>query len=424
VLAVVRPPRRHWRGYAALVPKAVLLARTRARRRRLPAVPIAVTGSVGKTTTKHLLAAALRTAGPTAALETGSNRARGVVATVRAAGPSTRFLVSEVGVAGAGVDTLDEILWALEPRVSVVTAVRGDHLSGFGGLEAIAREKGKAVAVLPAGGLAVLNADDPRVRELAAAAPCRVVLAGRAEDADVRIAETRADDDGLLVLRLVDGSAEHTVATQLIGTHWATSVALAFAAATRLGADPDRIAAAMAAVPRTWERLDLVTMANGARYLLDTAKATEATIGASFEAAAGVPARRRVVVLGRLWDFLEGADEEIAARVTEEALAGADEVLLYGRTAAIAPAQTLADPRVRTYSEIRRLADDLAATTGPGDLVHVLGTYTSDHLARLGLSATHDVRCWQDDCAKRLPCDRCPLLGAPRRVEECATLDP
>lgn len=407
---VVRPPRRHWRAYAALLPKAIVLSRTRARGRRLNAVPIAVTGSVGKTTTKHLVTAALRTLGPTVALESGANRARGLVETVKAADGTTQFIVQEVGAAGAGAGTLDEILWALEPRVSIVTAVRSDHVPGFGGLDAIAREKTKAVAVLPPDGVAVLNADDRRTRAMAAATGCRIVLVGRADDADVRIADAEADPDGRLVLRLRDDGEEYLLATQLIGAHWATAVALAFAAATRVGADPALAAAALASVPPTWERLNVVTAPTGARFLMDSAKATEATVPPSFAAFAGIPAERRIAVIGWLWDFLEGSDAEVAGRVTAQALAVADEVLLYGRTAEVAPAVTLADPRVRAYSSIRTLSDDLWATTGRGDLVLLMGTHTSDHIARIALRATHDVRCWRDDCRKRTPCIHCPQL--------------
>jgi UDP-N-acetylmuramoyl-tripeptide--D-alanyl-D-alanine ligase len=412
-LTVVRVPRRHLRAYAALLPKAAVLARTRARARRLTALRIAVTGSVGKTTTERLLTVALRTAGPTVGLGTGANRAQGLAEAVGSADSSTRFIVQEVGVAGTGAGTIDEILWALEPHVSVVTTVHSDHLPGFGGLDAIGREKAKAVAVLPADGLAVLNADDPRVLAMAAAAPCRVVLAGHRAGSDVRIADAAIDLDGRLVVRLVDGGDEHTVATRLIGAHWATAVALAFAAATRLGADPASVVEALAATPPAWERLNLMASPTGARYLLDTAKATEATVRPSLAALAGVPAQRRLAVLGRLGDFLEGTDAEVAGRVSAEALAVADEVLLYGLTATVAPLETLAEPRVRAYGSIRQLAHDLSAGTGPGDLVLLLGSFPADHLSRVALRATHDVRCWRDDCTLRTTCIRCPLLGPP-----------
>ena len=409
--SVVKPPKRHLRAYAALAPKAIVLARARAQRRRLSALPIAITGSVGKTTTKHLLTAALRTAGPTVALVGNSNRAQGLAEAVAMTDRATQFLVQEIGAARAGAGTLDELLWALEPRVSVITTVHSDHLAGFGGADGVAQEKRKAIAVLPATGLAVLNADDPRVLEMATAAGCRVVLVGRASDADVRIDSAELDPNGRVVVRLTDGTAEHTVATQLVGVHWATAVALAFATATRLGADPSLVIRALAAVPPSRERLDLVTTPAGVLYLVDTSKATEATVSPAFAALAGIPARRRVAVIGLLLEFVEGSPSEIVGRVTDRALSVADQVLLYGRSAANAPEATAADPRVRLYSSIRALSDDLWAEAQDGDLVLLMGTLNTDHLSRVALRVTHDVRCWRDDCRKRTPCDRCPLLG-------------
>jgi len=415
VASVVRPPDDSFRAHAALAPKAIVLAYARTRRRRLPALPIAVTGSVGKTTTKDLLVAALRTIGPTAGLRGGLNRAWGLAQTIAGADRHARFLVQEIGVAGSGPGSLDELLWALEPRVSIVTAARSDHVAGLGGPDGAAREKVKAVTVLPETGLAVLNADDPRIRAMATSARCRVVLAGRAEDADVRIVAARLGPDARLVVRLADGGDEHTVTTRLVGLHWETAVALAFAAATRLGADPARAGLAIGSCEPSWERLSLVEPQGGPRFLVDTAKGTEASMGATFAALGAMPARRRIAVIGSLIDFAEGTPAEHVARVTGQALAVADEVHLYGGSAAAASATTLADPRVRRHDAIRALADGLWTTAGPGDVVLVKGALVADHLVRVALPATHDVRCWTDDCERRIPCTDCRSLGPPLR---------
>ncbi len=411
VVSVVRPPKRRLRAYAALAPKALVLMRARTRRRGLPAVPIAITGSVGKTTTKNLLEAALATAGPTVASARGSNRARGLADTVSRSDRSTRFVVQEMGVADAGAGSLDELLWAFEPRVAVITTVLGDHQSSFASLDDLAAEKAKPVAVLPSSGLAVLNADDARVRAMADGATCRVVLVGRAGDADVRIVSAVAAPDGSLRLRLADSEAEYTLAMMLIGAHWALATALAFATATRLGADPEAVRRALETVPPTVERLNVVTAATGARFLLDTAKATEATVDHALAAIGSMAASRRIAVVGRLWDYAEGSPAEIAARVTSEALAVADEVVLYGHSAEAAPAGTLADDRVTAHTSIGELSDDLWRRIGDGDLVLLMGTRPSDHLIRVALRVSHDVRCRLDDCTKRGSCLECPLLG-------------
>jgi UDP-N-acetylmuramoyl-tripeptide--D-alanyl-D-alanine ligase len=399
------------RAYAAVVPKALLLARARRRRRRLTALPVAVTGSVGKTTTAMLLAAGLGTVGPTVRNRGGQNRAWGLVGTVGAAGSGTRFLVQEIGASVPG--SLDELLWALEPRVTVITTVRGDHRAGLGGPEGAAAEKARALQALPNDGLAVLNADDPRVRGMGGLVRGRVVLAGRAEDADVRIVGSRLDDDGRLETTLRHDGATQVVSTRLQGLHWETAVALAFAGAVALGGRPDAVAGAIAAVPPSLERLAIFRAPTGTRYLVDTGKATEATIAPALAAFAAVPAQRRIAVVGSLWDFAERDDGRVVELVTQEALAVAEEVLLYGPAARRAPGPLLDDPRVRAFTSLRALSDELHDRTGDGDLVLLKGTFPYDHLVRAVLRYTHDVRCWSDTCAKRVICQDCRALGPP-----------
>jgi UDP-N-acetylmuramoyl-tripeptide--D-alanyl-D-alanine ligase len=412
ILRFSRPQKGTWRAYAAVGPKTVLLAATRARRRRLQLLPIAVTGSVGKTTTKTLLVAALRTLGETGAEPGGRNRARGLVATVWRASRDTQFLVQEIGASRHG--SVDELLWALEPRVAVVTTVRSDHLAGLGGPDGVAREKRKVVAVLPPDGLAVLNADDPRVRAMADAFPGRVVLAGEARDADVRIVGTRLCDDARLELTLALDEREHVVQTRLVGLHWAIDVALAVAAATSLGAEAGRALEAIAAVPPVVERLEPTAAPRGGRFLVDTTKATEASTPPAFSALAALPARRRIAVLGSIWDYVDAGDEEVTERVAREALTVADEVLLYGPAARNAPAGLVDGTRVRAFTSIRALSDEVNRSALPGVVVLLKGTFPYDHLARIAHVATHDVRCWRDDCLKRQRCEACRLLG-PRR---------
>jgi hypothetical protein len=104
----------------------------------------------------------------------------------------------------------------------------------------------------------------------------------------------------------------------------------------------------------------------------------------------------------------------MAAGSTRERPVGgsvASEVKLYGSSARSALPETLADPRVRAYDGIGRLSDDLWDDFGPGELVLVKGGRTRDHLGRLVLRATHDVRCRRDDCKKLVSRPTCSLLG-------------
>lgn len=207
------------------------------------------------------------------------------------------------------------------------------------------------------------------------------------------------------------GGRRHVAATRLVGRHWALAVALALATAVALGAEVEGALDAIGALEPSAERLELVDAPGGARLLLDTTKATEATMAPAFAALAALPARRRVAVIGSLWDFVGATEVEVVDRVARDALAVADEVILYGPAAQSAPAGLVDGRRVRAALSIHALSDDLHARFGHGDLVLLKGTFPYDHLVRIALVGTHDVRCWRDDCARRTRCGECRLLG-------------
>ena len=116
---------------------------------------VGITGSVGKTSTKDLLAQVLEQAGPTVAAAGNLNNELGVPLTVGRVDAQTRFLVVEMGARGIGhIAYLCDIA---PPRVGLVLNVGQAHVGEFGGQAAIAQAKGELVECLPADGWAVLN---------------------------------------------------------------------------------------------------------------------------------------------------------------------------------------------------------------------------------------------------------------------------
>src|SRR5690606_11272259 len=105
--------------------------------------------------------------------------------------PGTAYCVQEVGVAGVG--SMDRAVRLLAPSIAVVTTVQNEHGSAFPNDDAIAEEKARLVRALLPGGIAVLNADDPRALAMAQYAPGQVVTFGLGHDADVRGAAVEAD---------------------------------------------------------------------------------------------------------------------------------------------------------------------------------------------------------------------------------------
>jgi UDP-N-acetylmuramoyl-tripeptide--D-alanyl-D-alanine ligase len=150
------------KGAATLVPDdafAAMAALGRAVRARTSARVVAITGSVGKTSTKDILTALLRPHVRVVAAEDGFNNEVGLPLTLCRVEPDTDVVVTEMGMRGVGqIRALAEIA---RPDVAVITAIAPVHLELLGSIENVARAKAELLEALPAGGIAVLPADAP-----------------------------------------------------------------------------------------------------------------------------------------------------------------------------------------------------------------------------------------------------------------------
>ena len=214
-------------------------------------VIVAITGSAGKTTTKDLLGEMLAACGPTVRTRHNENGLWGVPASLLAIRPSDRFAVLEVGIKrGPG-----EMRWMaglFRPQVAVLTGIGTFHSEVLGSSQAIAREKRALLERLGSGGTAVVNADDPLARAAAERLPCRVVLAGWAADADVRLLAARTAWPHGLDLELVIRGRPMRSRVGVHGRHLAPLVAMAIAAADAAGVPPlEALDAAGAFTPRS-----------------------------------------------------------------------------------------------------------------------------------------------------------------------------
>ncbi len=400
---------------AAVPAKWLALTHTRRLRRRLQGTAVVcVTGSVGKTTTKHVLAAFLGASGAVATHRSGSNRARGLISTVRRA-RGAAYLVQEIGATGPG--SLDELLWTLEPQVAVVTAVATDHYSAFRrSVDAIAHEKAKAVAAVPENGAAVLNADDPRVLEMARHCRGRVVTFGVAEDADVRISDLRGGYPAGIAFHADTTAGSFDVETRLLVRHQAAAAAAALATGVVLGCDVEAGLAAIAAVEPAGHRLSVLDVPGGPTFILDDRKASHATLAPAFAALgnAATPGRK-VVILGQISDAKR--DSRRAYRdAAREAREVADLVVLVGRWAhhGLKARASDDDRSVLACATVREAAELLRGELRADDLVLTKGSHDYDHLTRVALQYARPVACWTEDCRRRRDCGGCRLLERAR----------
>jgi UDP-N-acetylmuramoyl-tripeptide--D-alanyl-D-alanine ligase len=294
-------------GVPALVTPDVTAALGRLARAvvdRLPGLSVAaITGSVGKTTTKDLAAQLIERLGPTVAPHGSYNNEIGHPLTVLRVREHTRYLVLEVSARKPGdITRLCEIA---PPRAGVVLCVGHAHAGEFGGLAEVARAKGELPAALPADGVALLNADDPLVRAMADKTAARMVTFGRRADATVRAAEVRTDSQGRAAFTLITPEGAAPVRLRLVGEHNVANALAAAALARELGSSLAQLADGLrAATPRSKWRMEVTERPDGVTVINDAYNANPEAMAAAI-ATLQVMAkdRRAFAVLGPMYEL-------------------------------------------------------------------------------------------------------------------------
>jgi UDP-N-acetylmuramoyl-tripeptide--D-alanyl-D-alanine ligase len=265
---------------------------------------VAITGSAGKTTTKELCAALLRTAGACHATAGNLNNRVGVPAVLLQVEPRHAFVVVEIGMSVPG--EIAALAAMTSPDVAVVVNVGLAHAAGVGGTVAgVAREKGALFDAVASGGVAVANADDVAVMaELRRARPARVVTFGAGEAADYRLTSRRpVGADGSVVGVRRPGGDSATFRVPIAGEAAAIDFLAALAAAeAAVGAklDDARVEAALGAFPPIAGRMHVRRLGDGVTVLDDAYNASPATMRAALATLAEVSPGRRVAVLGEM----------------------------------------------------------------------------------------------------------------------------
>jgi UDP-N-acetylmuramoyl-tripeptide--D-alanyl-D-alanine ligase len=302
---------------------------------RLPGLSVVgVTGSSGKTTTKDFIAQLAERTGPTVAPPGSFNNELGHPYTVLKADADTRVLVLELGARGVG--HVAYLASVAPPRIGVVTNVGTSHIGEFGSVEAIAQAKGELPEALPADGLAVLNADDPRVRAMSARTAARVVLVGEAGDADVRAVDVRLDERGRASYTLVTPDGSVPVRLGVSGRHQVANTLAAAAVGRELGLSLAEVGTALGELaPMSVRRMDVFDRGDGVTVIDDSYNANPASMSAALRALGALGRdRRRIAVLGymaELGDFERAGHEQIGRLAAE---LGVDRLIVVAANAA------------------------------------------------------------------------------------------
>lgn len=342
---------------------------------------VGVTGSVGKTTTKDLLAQVLAHAGPTVAPRASFNNEIGLPLTVLEATPTTRYLVLEMGASGPGhIDYLTRIA---PLDVAVVLLVGHAHLEGFGTLDAVARAKAEILAGLREDGTAVLNADDARVTAMARHAPGPVTTFGLGAAAQLRAADVALDDEARarFTLHCSIGTQVRELPVHLAvrGEHQVHNALAVAAACHGLGLDLAAVTASLGAAGTLSDhRMALHRRPDGVVLLDDSYNANPDSVAAALRALAAMPARRRIAVLGDMLELGGSAVDEHRAAGRLAAELGTDVVLASGGYGGeVAAAAQASGSRGIAAADIEEAAARLDELLQEGDVVLLKGSNAS-----------------------------------------------
>ena len=327
--------------------------------RRLGPAIVAITGSMGKTTTKTAVLAVLREAFAVVSSEGNKNTPLGLSLLLlnRSLTPDT-VLVLEMGARLKG--DLRELCSYFPPTVSVVTNVRGVHVETFGSIEGVQREKSELVRALGPDGTACLNGDDPRVRAMADLHRGRTLLYGTGAGCDVR-------------------PERITAALPILGEPGTYTALAAFSVGLAFGMDDDAINRGLEAIEPEKGRLHRLRGRNGSVLIDDTYNASPDATRAALRVLMQQAGDRRVAFLG---DMRELGETEVAqhAEVLAEAADAADAVHAVGPIMARAAATLPPDVRARvtlhdaSAAVAESLRDGRLDVPRAGDVVLVKGS--------------------------------------------------
>ncbi|MFO1138212.1 MAG: UDP-N-acetylmuramoyl-tripeptide--D-alanyl-D-alanine ligase [Paracoccus sp. (in: a-proteobacteria)] len=343
----------------------------RAGRARMQGRVIAITGSVGKTSTKDMARVALTGQGRIHAAEASYNNHWGVPLTLARMPADTDFAIIEIGMNHPG--EIEPLARLARPHVAMVTTIAAAHLEAFGAIDGIAREKGAIFRGLVQPGTAIIPEDLPVtqiLRDFADEAGAIVIGFGQHGMARPLSAET-VDGVSQVRARILGETVGFTLASA--GTHFVMNAVGVLAALSAAGADVAQAAAALAAWRPPLGRGAVEDLA-GIRLIDDAYNSNPTSLSAGLATLARLTGGRRVAILG---DMLELGPDEIAmhrAMAADPAMALVDLVHLAGpRMRALYEAlpESRRGIHAETAAELAGRVGDLVAI---GDIVLVKGS--------------------------------------------------
>jgi UDP-N-acetylmuramoyl-tripeptide--D-alanyl-D-alanine ligase len=336
--------------------------------RRLWGKPlIGVTGSTGKTTTKESIAHVLSTRFRVLKSEGNFNNHFGLPLMLLKIEPEHDLAVIEMGMSHAG--EIAALALIAQPEIGVVTNVAPVHLEFFESVAGIARAKYELIEALPAVGTAILNGDDEYVSQFGRDFRGKVVLYGLRASSDVRAENIQTQGADGSTFDVVVGSCREKATLHLVGAHNIYNALAAVAVGLERGMSPSEAVAALASLVPADKRGQVVKLGN-ITVINDCYNCNPKALEAMVDALAAMPAKRRIAVVGAMFE-LGPASEELHRQAGEHIASLKIDLLLGVRDQAqhMVEAAREAGMRAEFVATPDEAGEWLARETRDGDVV-------------------------------------------------------
>ena len=378
---------------------------------------IAITGSMGKTTTKEYLAAILGAHYRVHATPGTSNMISSLYWTILTARPWHRYVVVEVAVSRPGF--MARQTEVLRPDMSVMLGARRAHIAQFKSKDAVVNEKKLLLLGTRRNGRVFMNRDDPRLLPVAKELKCPLTWFGESHQADVIIDQTVSQWPDRMQMQILVNGARHRIYTRQLGTHWSVSVAAAIAVARECGLSVEKCAAVVEELEPVWARMQPIRLPNGTTFIRDDYNGSIDSYRAGLEVLKNARGVRRVAIVG---DYASSGQRSVhrSRDVGLMVADAADAAIFLGRSSVrsgrTAIAAGMRESQVFCCEDIEAAMSAAKTLLEPNDLV-LIKSQGSQHISRVYLGMLGKVRCHKDRCRITSLCDRCPDLGFNWRPE-------
>lgn len=341
-----------------------------------PVKVVGITGSVGKTTTKEFTASLLSRRFAVLKSEGNFNNNLGLALSLLRLEPAHEVAVLEMGTSGFG--EILALTRTAPPDIAVITNINPVHLEFLRDLEGVARAKKEILEGTRQTGVAVLNADDPRVMKIGREWPGRRLTFGQGPEADVQASSIRRPAQDGLTFELRHRGEKAEIRTAFFYEEYVSNLLAAAGVCAALDVPFEVIVEGASGLRPLERRGRLVGLARGIRLVDDSYNSNPRALEAALRGLGALQAGRRVAILGDMLE-LGAAEREFhlaAGRLVVES--GWDILIVVGTLGALiaegARAAGMDGRRVSVFPTAAAAAPGAAALVHDGDLILVKGS--------------------------------------------------